>query len=372
MSDRMHRLRRGAVGTAAMLAATAVLVSCGGGNDNGQNSLDPKGPESRKILDLFTPFFWIAVVIGLGVIGATFFVALRFREKPGQPRSPKQVHGNSVLEISWTIIPALILAVMAVFTIPVIFDLNERPASADELQITVSGHQWFWEYEYVGEKFFTATEMHIPINRPIVLNVTAPDDGVIHSFWIPELNGKKDAVPGRDGFLRLQADKPGTYLGQCAEYCGLSHADMRMRVIAQTQSDYDAWVRSQQQPLDAQQQAFVESTLNQKWGCVACHSLEPVSKARIGPNLTHLGDRTTFAGGIYETNAQNLTKWVHDAPSQKNFGDYNQHMPNFSAKGMTTAQAREIADFLCNTATDPANRDRCMNGTQRLSTGLDK
>jgi cytochrome c oxidase subunit 2 len=370
MFDRNHRLRRGAVSTATVLVATAVLVSCGGGNDNGQNSLDPKGPESRKILDLFTPFFWIAVVVGIVVIAGTIIAALKFREKPGEEGSPKQVHGNTILEISWTIVPALILAVMAVFTIPVIFDLNERPAAADELRITVTGHQWFWEYEYVGEKFFTATEMHIPIDRPVVLSVTAPKDGVIHSFWVPELNGKKDAVPGRDGFLRIQADKPGVYLGQCAEYCGLSHADMRMRVIAQTRGDYDAWVRSQQQPLDAQQKAFVESTLNTKWGCVACHSLDPVSTVRVGPNLTHIGDRTTFAGGIYDTNLDNLTKWVHDAPSRKPFGDYSQHMPNFSAKGMTTEQARQIAEFLCNTATDRADAQRCLSGTGGRSTGF--
>jgi cytochrome c oxidase subunit 2 len=382
MSDRMHRLRRGAVGTAAMLAATAVLVSCGGGNDNGQNSLDPKGPESRKILDLFTPFFWIAVVIGLGVIGATFFVALRFREKPGQPRSPKQVHGNSVLEISWTIIPALILAVMAVFTIPVIFDLNERPASADELQITVSGHQWFWEYEYVGEKFFTATEMHIPVNRPIAMDITAPRDGVIHSFWIPELNGKKDAVPGHDDFLKFEADKPGIYLGQCAEYCGLSHADMRMRVIAQSESDYETWVANQKQALDATQKQFVQTVLGdgdpaqniKGWGCIACHSFDPISKVEIGPNLTHVGDRTTFAGGIYDLNASNLAKWVHDAPSRKPMGDLEQSrkMPNFSAQGMTMDDAKQIAEFLCNTATTQAKAQQCLSGTGGLSTGLNK
>jgi cytochrome c oxidase subunit II len=368
MFDRIHRLRRGGVGTVAVLAAVALFAGCGG-NDNGQNSLDPKGPESRQILDLFRPFFWIATVIGVGVIVATIVAALKFRERPGVERSPKQIHGNSVLEISWTIIPALILAVMAVFTIPVIFDLNEEPTGADVIRITVTGRQWFWEYHYDDEKFSTATELHIPVNRPIAMRITAPEDGVIHSFWIPELNGKKDAVPGRDEPLKMEADEPGTYLGQCAEYCGLSHADMRMRVIAQTQDEYDAWVRAQKEPLDAQQASFVDSTLNQKWGCIACHSLEPESSVRIGPNLTHVGDRSTFAGGIYETNRDELTQWVHNAPSRKPFGDYNQHMPNFAERGMTTQDAREIAEFLCNTATTPENADRCLNGTGGDVTG---
>ena len=380
MFDRTHRLRRGAVGAVTVLVAAATMAACGGGNENGQNSLDPAGPQGHKILNLFTPFFWVAVVVGLGVLGGTIFVALRFREKPGEERNPKQVHGNSVLEISWTIVPAVILAVMAVFTIPVIFQLNEEPKGDDVVHIRVTGRQWFWEYEYQDEKFFTATEMHIPINRPVSMDVTAPPDGVIHSFWIPELNGKKDAVPGRDDFLKFEADKPGTYLGQCAEYCGLSHADMRMRVIAQTESDYDAWVRSQQQELDAQQMQFVNTTLGdgdpaqniKGWGCNACHSFQPVSKAETGPNLTHVGDRTTFAGGIYQTNADNLTKWVHNAPSRKPMGDLeaSRKMPNFSSQGMTDEQAQEIAEFLCNTATSQENAQRCLTGTGGASTGL--
>jgi cytochrome c oxidase subunit II len=368
MFDRMHRLRRGAVGTTVVLAATAVLAACGD-NENSQNSLDAKGPDARQINDLFTPFFWIAVVIGVGVIAATIVVALKFREKAGAERSPKQIHGNTVLEISWTIIPAIVLAIMAVFTIPVIFDLSEEPTGNDVVHVTVTGRQWFWEYHYDDEEFSTATEMHIPVDRPVALDITAPEDGVIHSFWIPQLNGKKDAVPGRNEPLTIEADEPGTYLGQCAEYCGLSHADMRMRVIAHTDEDYEAWVRAQKEQLDSQQAAFVEETLNTQWGCIACHSFEPESSVRIGPNLTHVGDRTTFAGGIYETNADQLTEWVHNAPSRKPFGDYAQRMPNFSGRGMTTDEAREIAEFLCNTATTRENTERCLSGTGGEVTG---
>jgi cytochrome c oxidase subunit 2 len=384
MFDRTHRLRRGAVGAVTVLVAAGVLASCGGGNDNGQNSLQPAGPESHKIFNLFTPFFWVAAVIGVGVVGATIFVALRFREKPGEERSPVQVHGNSVLEISWTIVPAVILAVMAVFTIPVIFQLNDKPTGKDVIHIKVTGRQWYWEYQYQNqdEKFFTATEMHIPVNRPIAMDITAPRDGVIHSFWIPELNGKKDAVPGHDDFLKFEADKPGIYLGQCAEYCGLSHADMRMRVIAQSESDYETWVANQKQALDATQKQFVQTVLGdgdpaqniKGWGCIACHSFDPISKVEIGPNLTHVGDRTTFAGGIYDLNASNLALWVHNAPSRKPMGDLekSRRMPNFSAQGMTMDQAHQIAEFLCNTATTQAKAQQCLSGTGGLSTGLNK
>jgi cytochrome c oxidase subunit II len=365
MFDRTHRLRRGAVSAATVLVVAAALAGCSD-NENGQNSLDPSGPDADKILDLFTPFFWVAVVIGVLVIGGTIYAALKFREKPGEDRSPKQVHGNTVLEISWTIIPALILAVMAVFTIPVIFDLNERPTGDDVVHVTITGRQWFWEYEYTDDEFFTANELHIPVGRPVSLNVTSPGDGVIHSFWVPELAGKKDAVPGRDAFLRIEADEPGTYLGQCAEYCGLSHADMRLRVIAQPEEEYEAWVRAQKEPLDADQVAFATEVLDTKWTCTNCHALDgvPDAAAVIGPNLTHVGDRTTFAAGIFDTTVDNLTDWVYDAPSMKPFGDYINHMPAFNGEGMTRDEAREIAEFLCNTATEPANAERCLSGSE--------
>jgi cytochrome c oxidase subunit 2 len=371
MFDRNHRLRRGLASVATVLVAAAAIAGCSD-NENGQNSLDPKGPEANQILDLFTPFFWIAAVIGVGVIVGTFYVALRFRQKPGEERNPKQVHGNTVLEISWTIVPALILAVMAVFTVPVIFDLAERVEGEEVVNITVTGRQWFWEYEYVDDEFLAANEMHIPVGRPIQLTITAPNDGVIHSFWVPELNGKKDAVPGREEPLRFEADAPGTYLGQCAEYCGLSHADMRLRVIAMPENEYEQWVAEQKAPLGAQQQAFVDSTLGEKWTCTNCHALSsaPGEGATIGPNLTRVGDRTTFAAGTYDTNAGNLADWVHDAPSMKSFGDYQNAMPSFASEGMTIDEAREIAEFLCSTASDAETAQACLDGTGDKATGL--
>src|SRR3954447_21397978 len=257
MLDRTHRFRR-APSVAAVAIAAGVRAGCADtGPDNKQNATSPRGPYARKILDLTQPFFWIAVVIGLGVLGGTIYVALRFRVKPGEDRAPKQVHGNTVLEISWTVIPALILAVMAVPTVATIFSLAKKPTGPNVVNVTVSARQWWWQFTYTDAAtggIVTANEMHIPAGVPVSLTLEGPpacspapcyNNGVIHSFWIPALNGKKDVVPGRSQFLKLEADKPGVYLGQCAEYCGLSHADMRMRVIAQTPADYQAWVKSQ-------------------------------------------------------------------------------------------------------------------------------
>lgn len=362
MLDRTHRLRRGVVTVAAAVIAVAVLASCGDhtGPNNHQNALRPEGSSASKILNLTEPFFWIAVAIGVLVVGMTIYVAIRFRARPGDDSvGPKQVHGNTVLEVSWTIVPALILAVMAVPTIATIFNLAKEPKGPDVVHIEVVAKQWWWEYHYQDshghDEFVTANEMHIPIGRPISLSLVGPKDGVIHSFWVPSLAGKKDVVPGNNQFLKLEADKPGTWLGQCAEYCGLSHANMRLRVISETTADWNTWRDQQLQPLSASAQTFVKDTMGTKWGCTSCHSLDPKTAGAVAPNLTHVGDRQAFAGDIYAMNFDNLWKWVYDAPSRKPMDPLITAMPNFSSKGMTKAEAQQIAKFLlCETTNDPA------------------
>jgi cytochrome c oxidase subunit 2 len=350
------------VGTATLVV---VLASCGGGTgpDNRQNALHPAGSAAHKILNLMTPFFWVAVVVGAAVVGMTIFVAVRFRERPGDDeRGPVQTHGNIVLEVSWTIIPFLILAVMAVPTVATIFDLAKIPKGPNVIHVDVAARQWFWQYEYTdkGTKFYTANEMHIPVHQPVVLTLTS--NNVIHSFWVPALAGKKDVVPGHPNTLTIEADHAGTFLGQCAEYCGLSHANMRLRVIAQSRADYDAWVRQQQTPLSGPKITQFD-TLAKPWGCLSCHSVTNGDKtvtARIGPNLTHVGDRDAFAGDIYPMTLDNLTKWVYDAPGRKPVGPLVGWMPSFKQAGMTMAQAQQIAKYLlCDTATDPSVHPEC-------------
>ena len=363
MLDRMQRLRRGAVTTVGMATTVVVLASCGGaGPSNRQNALHPAGSAAHKILNLMTPFFWVAVVIGAGVVGMTIFVAVRFRERPGDDGSPVQTHGNIVLEISWTIIPFLILAVMAVPTVATIFDLAKIPKGPNVVHVTVDARQWFWQYDYTdkGTQFFTANEMHIPVHQPVLLTLTSKN--VIHSFWVPELAGKKDVVPGHPNTLTIEADRPGTFTGQCAEYCGLSHANMRLRVIAESKADYAAWVHQQQTPLSGAKVTRFD-TLAKPWGCTSCHSITSTEKtvgATIGPNLTHVGDREAFAGDIYPMQLDNLTKWIYDAPGRKPAGPLVGWMPSFKKSGMTMTQAQQLAKFLlCDTATQPLAHPEC-------------
>jgi cytochrome c oxidase subunit II len=373
MSDRTHRFRRAAI-VVSVVTFAILLAGCGEstGPENDQNALRPKGPYADKILDLTRPFFWIAVVIGIGVVGGTIFVALRFRQKPGEERAPKQVHGNTILEMSWTIIPALILLAMAVPTIATVFDLAKEPRGPDVLKITVSARQWWWEYHYDdGTNIETANEMHIPTGVPVALTLKGPpacsgencySNGVVHSFWIPELNGKKDVVPGRTHYLKLEAVQPGEYAGQCAEYCGLAHADMRARVIAHTPDDFRTW---QQQQLEARSEDFYKAGVKDAdWpqACSTCHSFAPTKPGAVGPNLTHLADRQGFAGFKYETNFENLWQWVWDAPSRKPMGDLEQHMPSFRELGMSEEQAKDTACFLLTeTASTPKPQPECQS-----------
>jgi cytochrome c oxidase subunit II len=360
-------------------ALTLVLAACSSesGPSNRQNSLRPAGQPAKQVDNLFTPILWVAIAVGIFIIAATIFVAVRYRQRKGEEGRPKQIHGNTPLEIGWTLVPALILAVIAVPTVSVIFDLAEKPANP--LEITVVGKQWWWQFDYpkqagVDKKIVTADEMHIPTGRDVFLTLTACDDSlgttgnrpncnVIHSFWVPELAGKRDVVPGHTNTMKLRTDKPGTYLGQCAEYCGLSHANMRFRVIAQSPSDFDAWAAGQNEgpavPLSGAGQA---STLFTKtFQCTNCHTTEDSTTSVYGPNLTHLASRTTFASGYYDLNRQNLVQWILNAPGMIPMQSEDCRlpppatcvgMPSFTEntpKGypvMTKTQAETLADYL--------------------------
>jgi cytochrome c oxidase subunit II len=329
MTDCTSRRRRWLT-AGALLCLGIFAAACGDSNNNGQNALHPKGSSAHKILNLFTPIFWVAIVIGVAVIGGVIYMALRFRVRPGGDNNPKQVHGNTPLEIGWTIVPALILAVVAVPTIRTIFDLSENPGK-NAVQVKVIGKQWWWQFETLSStkkvQAVGADELVIPTGRKVNVDLSACDPSlpdqcnVIHSFWVPELAGKQDVVPGRHQRLTLEADKPGVYDGQCAEYCGLSHANMRFKVIAKSPSDYAQWLDEQKQgpatPLNGpdKKPAGPGPEAIAKFACTGCHTFSDPKASTYGPNLTHLASRSTFASGYYKLDKSNLVAWLLDAPS---------------------------------------------------------
>ena len=335
-----------------VLTGFAVLLSACAGSGP-QTSLEPQGEFARDIDGLWDLVFWMAVAVFALVSVAYFYALIRFRERKDDDRRPKQVHGNNTLEISWTILPAVVLAVLAVPTIQGVFNLREVPDSATVLNINVTGHQWWWEFEYVesagadGRVLLTANELHIPADREVFLSMTSAD--VIHSFWVPPLNGKRDVVPGKLTHLRLLADEPtaegAPILGQCAEFCGLAHADMRVKVFVHEPAAFDAWVAAQVEAapvpvaseVDPEAEAPAVDSVAGGWNtfvalCTSCHQAnvqytdgvvevvgpdartsiagdEPFNVA-LAPDLTHFGSRTSFGGAVFDNIAQHLSDWL--------------------------------------------------------------
>src|SRR5256885_9818485 len=226
---------------AGLVALGLLLSACTDRAD--QTTLKPKGPFARDIDRLLTPVFWIAVFVFEVVEGLILFAVMRCRERPGHERAPRQIHGNFRLEVFLTALPLMLLLGISVPTIATILDLSEKPAG-NPLTVDVIGHQWWWEYRYHGSGVITATELHIPVGEPVYLRIMSAD--VIHSFWLPAFNGKKEAIPGRLQTMKIQADRPGTYPGQCTEFCGDSHANMRNDAVAQTKADFETWLADQQ------------------------------------------------------------------------------------------------------------------------------
>ncbi|MGZ5351710.1 MAG: cytochrome c oxidase subunit II [Actinomycetota bacterium] len=329
-----------------LMALAAVAVGCA--PNATQDTLQPAGEFARKPYDLFVPVFWVAAVIFVLVEGALIVFAFRYRHRKGRTGIPPQVHGNTRLEIAWTILPAVILAGIAVPTVTTIFDLARDPEPGT-MQVDVLGHQWWWEFSYLDEGFTTANELHIPTGEPVYLRLCAvglayegqpspsecqpgpPDgpraavigDAVVHSFWVPELAGGQDVVPGQTNNLWIEADEPGTYEGQCKEFCGLSHAYMKFTVVAHTPEDYRTWLEGQQAPAAPGGERTALDIFTAQ--CTQCHTIdglldangEPIVGANDAPNLTHFASRECFAGCMLATNDGNLRRWLENPPAVK-------------------------------------------------------
>ncbi|HLZ71222.1 MAG TPA: cytochrome c oxidase subunit II [Dehalococcoidia bacterium] len=330
MASRTRLLRR-YLASASLLLTVIATTACWGTNP--QDTLAPRGPVARDQKALFYPAFWIAVVVFFVVEGLLVYAVIRFRHRRGDPddRLVKQVHGNTRIEIAWTIAPTLLLALLAIPTVATVYNLEPK-RTADSIQVNVVGHQWWWEFQYTDypdpntpSKFVTtANELHVPVGRRV--NITLKSVDVIHAFFVPSLAGQLDAVPGHNNQMWLQADHAGEYLGQCTQFCGSSHAFMRFRVIAD--DDFNGWLTSQQAPpvaptaaTQAGARLFATQTFSnpghKAGACYGCHAINTVSQGNVGPNLTHFASRGTFAGASLDRTPENIARWLRDPQSVK-------------------------------------------------------
>ncbi len=295
--------------------ATAALAVSGCGGPFPQSTLHPRSDFARATDVLFTDIFWWAAVVFV-VVELLLVVALvRFRHREGRP-APKPTHGHTLMEIAWTLAPAVILVFVAVPTVRTIFATAEAPP--DALKVDVIGHQWWWEFRYPELALVTANELHVPLGRTVQLSITSAD--VIHSFWAPQLGGKRDAIPGRVNHISFRADFVGDYSGQCAEFCGASHANMRTRVVVDSDSGFGRWATVQlagpaaPAPGSAAERG---KAVYARSACIGCHTIQGVSPGVIGPNLTHVGSRATIASGLFPNDSAHLARWIADAPAMK-------------------------------------------------------
>lgn len=283
---------------------------------------DPQGPIAREVSSLYWIFFAMAVVVLVLVDGGLIYAGIKFRERPGH--TARQFHSHNLLEIGWTVIPTMMVLAMTFLAIGKVNFINDT--SNAEMVVHVEGRQWAWLYTYPNQPAFltreskplqAAQELHIPVNTKVKLELSAPD--VIHSFFVPSLGGKKDAVPGRQTALWIQADKPGVFKGQCSEFCGQGHADMLITIVAHPKAEYAAWARGAVEewnklndPAVAQyRQVFLAQA------CAGCHMVRgTTAQGKVGPELTAIWSRPTIAG-VLPMNEANMKRWLQNPPAVK-------------------------------------------------------
>lgn len=297
----------------------------------------PNSPLALATSNLFIFILAIAGVIFALVAFLLVYSIIRYRGR-GEDQEPRQVSGNTKLEILWTVVPILTLGVVFVYMLQVMG--ITLPKNTNNPDLIVVGHQWWWEIRYPGYGVVTANEIHLPLNKKMLVELRSAD--VIHDLWLPELGTKMDLVPGMTNHMVLQADKTGTFNGTCAEYCGEQHAWMRVRAIVQTQAEFDAWIKAQQASaaVPTGGQAAQGAQLFQELACKSCHTISgTAAQADIGPDLSHLASRETLAAGVLDNSPQNLADWLRDPQAIKP----GNHMPNF---GLTDPQIEELVAYL--------------------------
>jgi cytochrome c oxidase subunit 2 len=278
------------------------------------DTFSPASVETTQIQALFNFILITATVIFVVVEGLLVYAVLRFRGRP--PESAVQIHGNTRLEIAWTTAPAIILAVLLGFTLKTMGDVKALPTGSNVLKVKAIGHQWWWEFRYPDFNIITANEFVVPLGSVVDVEIESVD--VEHGFWAPELFGKADAVPGYTTRVKFTPLSEGAYGGQCTQFCGTQHAEMRFAVLVKSGAEFQAWAVGQQQ-------AAAEPTGAASTGrdvfmtrCIACHTIQGLSQiGQIGPNLTHLMSRNFIAGGILPNTPEQLAVWLKDPQQVK-------------------------------------------------------
>lgn len=311
--DKRGRLRSRSLFIIGLGIVGFLLAGCAGQ----PSPLDPKGPDARQTANLWWLMFAVAAVVFIVVTVLLLIAIIRARRAQAEVNPyPQDRRALVLVIIGGAVIPAVVLIVL--MSLSVMTERAGASPAGGRGTVEVIGHDWWWEVRYPDQKVVTANEVHIPVGEPMLVKVTSGD--VIHSFWIPQLHGKIDVIPGQTNTIWLQADQPGTYRGECAEYCGTQHAKMDFVVVAESPADFRAWLNQQSQPAPVPQDEMVREGQQAFLGssCVYCHAIAGTNASgTIGPDLTHLASRSTLGAGAIPNTRGNLAGWIVNSQAIK-------------------------------------------------------
>jgi cytochrome c oxidase subunit 2 len=283
------------------------------------NMFHPASTPAESIRGLALLVLVVCAGIFAVVAGVLSYTILRFRRSGSTvEHEPPQVYGSNQIEIAWTIIPVVIVLVLSMATARVISQVQDRTPPTDALQVTVVGHQWWWEIRYPSLGIVTANELHVPLSeashpRPTFLQLESAD--VAHSFWVPQLAGKTDLIPNHPNSMWIEPTVEGTFLGNCAEFCGLQHANMLLRVVVELPAAFDNWAAAQRPNAGRGQDGEARFM---SLSCINCHTVGGTqATGRFGPDLTHLMSRQTLGAGVMPNTPDNLRRWIRDPQTAK-------------------------------------------------------
>jgi cytochrome c oxidase subunit 2 len=302
--------------------ALAALANAADARLSSTNIFAPASTPAKSIFGLSLFVLVVTGLIFVAVLTLLAYAVVKYRARETDAaREPAQVYGSTQIELAWTVIPVLIVAVLFLATARVIHAIQDAPKPATAVDVTAIGHQFWWEFRYPKLGIVTANEMHIPASdpahpTPTFLKLLSADTN--HSFWIPELAGKTDLIPNRVNEMWMDPPRPGIYLGQCAQYCGTQHAKMLLRVSVDSPADFDAWVRAQQQTAVRDEKVAAGRRVFETTACMNCHAIGGTAgDGRFGPDLAHLMSRSTIASGAATNTAKNLRLWIQNPDAIK-------------------------------------------------------
>jgi len=277
----------------------------------------PVSTPARSIFELSIFVLVISAAIFVVVAGLLTYAVVKYRRrKKDDGREPAQVYGSTQIELAWTIVPVIIVLVLFLATARVLAAVQDAPRPKNALEVTVVGHQFWWEYRYPGRNVVTANELHVPVSdpanpSPTFLKLLSADTD--HSFWVPRLAGKTDLIPNFPNQTWIDPHETGVFLGQCAQYCGTQHAKMLLRVYVDTREGFERWLSQQSQPAYVSDAVADGRKIFERTACINCHTVAGTpANGRFGPDLTHLMSRETLGAGIAPNTPENLRRWIQD------------------------------------------------------------